>query len=131
MSIPEATQLVLQTGAMTRGGDVFVLDMGEPVKIINLARGLIKFCGLEEPNDIEIEFTGHRSVEKLYEELIFNKEEETLQTAHSLVRVVKRGYEKGSQADTNLEKLPASKKSLNNIKSQIRKVINEYNYNYN
>jgi FlaA1/EpsC-like NDP-sugar epimerase len=76
MLIPEATQLVIQAGAMARGGEVFVLDMGEPVKIIELARTLIRLSGLtektaEQPDgDIEIRFVGLRPGEKLYEELL-------------------------------------------------------------
>jgi len=76
MTIPEAAQLVIQAGAMARGGDVFVLDMGEPVKIQDLARRMIRLMGLtvrddENPDgDVEIEYTGLRPAEKLYEELM-------------------------------------------------------------
>ena len=76
MTIPEAAQLVIQAGAMGKGGDVFVLDMGEPVKIVDLAKNLIRLSGLEvksdaNPNgDIEIQFTGLRPGEKLFEELL-------------------------------------------------------------
>jgi FlaA1/EpsC-like NDP-sugar epimerase len=76
MTIPEAAQLVIQAGAMAKGGDVFVLDMGEPVKIIDLARRMVELSGLtvvDEQNpegDIEIEVTGMRPGEKLYEELL-------------------------------------------------------------
>jgi FlaA1/EpsC-like NDP-sugar epimerase len=76
MTIPEAAQLVIQAGAMGKGGDVFVLDMGEPVKIVDLAENLIRLSGLEvksaaNPNgDIEIQFTGLRPGEKLFEELL-------------------------------------------------------------
>lgn len=76
MTIPEASQLVIQAGAMGKGGDVFVLDMGEPVKIVNLAQKMIRLSGLTEKNesnpngDIEIQFTGLRPGEKLYEELL-------------------------------------------------------------
>jgi len=76
MSIPEAAQLVIQAGAMSNGGDVFVLDMGDPVQVIDLARKMIELSGFtvrdaESPNgDIEIEITGLRPGEKLYEELI-------------------------------------------------------------
>ena len=76
MTIPEASQLVIQAGAMAKGGDVFVLDMGEPVKIMNLAERMIELSGLsikDEHNpdgDIEIEITKLRPGEKLYEELL-------------------------------------------------------------
>ncbi|AEE95537.1 polysaccharide biosynthesis protein [Mahella australiensis] len=74
MTIPEAAQLVIQAGAMAHGGEIFVLDMGQPVKILDLARDLIKLSGLEPDKDIKIEFTGLRPGEKLYEELLMAEE---------------------------------------------------------
>jgi FlaA1/EpsC-like NDP-sugar epimerase len=85
MSIPEASQLVLQAGTMGNGGEIFVLDMGEPVKIIDLAKDMIKLSGLEL-EDIEIAFTGLRPGEKLYEELLAD-DENTLPTAHEKLRI--------------------------------------------
>ncbi|MBE2225220.1 MAG: polysaccharide biosynthesis protein, partial [Anaerolineae bacterium] len=74
MTIPEAVQLVLQAAVLGSGGEVFVLDMGEPIKIVDLARDLIELSGLEVGRDIEIQFTGSRPGEKLFEELFINGE---------------------------------------------------------
>jgi FlaA1/EpsC-like NDP-sugar epimerase len=84
MTIPEASQLVLQAATMGAGGEIFVLEMGEPVKIVDLARDLIRLSGLPE-QAIEITFTGIRRGEKLYEELYF-EDEQTLPTSHSKLR---------------------------------------------
>jgi FlaA1/EpsC-like NDP-sugar epimerase len=86
MTIPEASQLVLQASAMGRGGEIFVLDMGDPVRIVDLARNLILLSGLRPNVDIRIEFTGPRPGEKLYEELS-HLEEGTVPTVHEKVRV--------------------------------------------
>jgi len=90
MTIPEAVQLVLQAGAIGKGGEVFVLDMGEPVKILDLATDLIRLSGLEVGTDIEIRFTGTRPGEKLYEELLFDSES-ALPTDHPKVLRAKNG----------------------------------------
>ena len=76
MTIPEAAQLVVQAGGLAKGGEIFVLDMGEPVKIVSLAEKLIKLSGFEPYVDIDIQFTGLRPGEKLYEELILPSEKE-------------------------------------------------------
>ena len=84
MMIPEAAQLVIQAGCMGQGGEIFVLDMGEPVRILDLARDMIRLSGLREGDDIDIEITGLRPGEKLYEEL-YNESEEHHPTSHEKI----------------------------------------------
>jgi FlaA1/EpsC-like NDP-sugar epimerase len=86
MTIPEASQLVLQAGAMGRGGEIFALDMGEPVRIVELARDMIRLSGLVEGEDVAIEFTGLRPGEKLYEELLVEGERH-LPTKHRKILI--------------------------------------------
>jgi hypothetical protein len=89
MSIPEAAQLVLQAGMMGRGGEIYVLDMGEPVKIVELARQMIRLSGLSEA-DIRIEYTGMRPGEKLYEEPLAEAEKRGAPpTPHPKLRVAR------------------------------------------
>lgn len=90
MTIPEASQLVLQAGAYAKGGEIFVLDMGEPVKIYDLAENLIKLSGFEPYKDIDIQITGLRPGEKLYEELLMNEEGLT-ETKHKKIFIGKPG----------------------------------------
>ena len=86
MTIPEACRLVLEAGTMGNGGEIFVFDMGEPVRIADLARRMIQLSGLKEGKDIEIKYTGLRPGEKLYEEGLSNKEN-TKETPHEKIRV--------------------------------------------
>lgn len=88
MTISEAVQLVIQAGSMAKGGEIFVLDMGEPVKIVDLAKDLIKFSGFEPDVDIKIEFSGLRPGEKLYEELLM-AEEGLTETSHTKIFIGK------------------------------------------
>jgi FlaA1/EpsC-like NDP-sugar epimerase len=88
MTIPEACQLVLEAGFMGKGGEIFVFDMGKPIKIADLAENMIRLSGLEPGKDIKIEYTGLRPGEKLYEELL-SAEEEILPTHHDKIKVAK------------------------------------------
>jgi FlaA1/EpsC-like NDP-sugar epimerase len=90
MTIREASQLILQAGAMGQGGEIFILDMGTPVKIVEMARDLIRLSGFEPEVDIKIEYIGLRPGEKLYEELI-TEDENAVPTPHPKILVLKGG----------------------------------------
>ena len=104
MTIPEAVSLVIQAGAMAKGGEIFVLNMGESVKIVDLAKNLISLSGFEPDVDIKIEFSGLRPGEKLYEELLMD-EEGLKQTNHNKIFI-------GKPIDINIEKLEKDLKLL-------------------
>ena len=106
MLIPEASQLVMQAGAIGQGGEIFVLDMGEPVKILDLALELVRRRGLEPGKDIDIEFTGIRPGEKLFEELCTDKEQ-TRPTGHEMIRVWELPKASAQQMRRMLELLAA------------------------
>jgi FlaA1/EpsC-like NDP-sugar epimerase len=109
MTIPEASQLVIQAGAMAKGGDVFVLDMGQSVKIMDLARRMIELSGLsakDEQNpdgDIEIEITGLRPGEKLYEELLIGDNPKP--TSHSRIMKAHEEFISWSELEDKLKAL--------------------------
>jgi FlaA1/EpsC-like NDP-sugar epimerase len=88
MTIPEACQLVLEAGMMGEGGEIFIFDMGDSVKIVDLAKKMIRLSGLKVGTDIEIVYSGLRPGEKLYEELLAN-EENTLKTHHDQIMIAK------------------------------------------
>jgi FlaA1/EpsC-like NDP-sugar epimerase len=88
MSIPEASQLVMQAGAIGNGGEIFVLDMGEPVKIVDLAKDMIRLMGLKAGEDIDIAYTGLRPGEKIHEELVSHTEG-IEKTFHEKIMLVK------------------------------------------
>ncbi|CAM8358560.1 polysaccharide biosynthesis protein [Candidatus Methylopumilus planktonicus] len=130
MSIPEAAQLVMQAGLMGNGGEVFVLDMGDPVKIVDLAKDMIKLSGFDI-DDIKIKFTGLRPGEKLYEELLAD-DEHTLPTPHEKLRIA-------SVKSVNEEWVKALQEWINNstnqeeqkLKESLKFWVEEYQGNFN
>jgi len=127
MTIPEATQLVIQAGAMAKGGEVFVLDMGDPVRIDDLARDMIRLSGFEPDVDIKIEYTGLRPGEKLYEELLM-AEEGLEKTAHEKIFV-------GKQQDMSFQEVIMCIKALENsmendemLRETMAKLVPTYKY---
>jgi FlaA1/EpsC-like NDP-sugar epimerase len=104
MTIPEASQLVLEAGAMGEGGEIFVFDMGKPVPIVDLARKMIRLSGLVPNIDIEIKYTGLRPGEKLYEELLSDAEN-TVSTHHDKILIAKIREEKIEGLETHFEEL--------------------------
>lgn len=104
MTIPEASQLVLEAGGLAQNGSVYLLDMGESVKIVDLARDLIELSGFEPGVDIQIEFTGMRPGEKLYEELL-TAEEGTTSSQHEKISVAKQPAYDPDQLDSDLDAL--------------------------
>ena len=129
MLIPEAAQLVLQAGAFAKGGEIFVLDMGKPVKIYDLACDLIKLSGLEPNKDIKIVFTGLRPGEKLYEELLMS-EEGLEDTVHKKIYVGKPTFEDMDTLKEKLEQLEnlLGLDDISEIKHQMQKIVPTYHY---
>lgn len=126
MTIPEAVSLVLQAGAYAKGGEIFILDMGEPVKIDDLAKNLIRLSGYTLGVDMEIKYTGLRPGEKLYEELLM-KEEGLQETDNKLIHIGKPiEFDKENFFD-NLEKLKEEAYSeTGNIRESLKKVVDTY-----
>jgi FlaA1/EpsC-like NDP-sugar epimerase len=125
MTITEASQLVLQAAAMGKGGEIFVLDMGERVKIVDLARDLVALSGLA-PDDIEIEFTGLRPGEKLYEELYFS-EERQLPTPHPKVFCAMHRPAELGEAEAVVEELRSVLDAAPDaVLLRLRKLVPEY-----
>lgn len=127
MLIPEAAQLVLQAGCFAKGGEIFVLDMGKPVKIYDLALDLIKLSGLEPNTDIKIKITGLRPGEKLYEELLMS-EEGLKNTSHKKIYIGKPTFESIDSLNIKLEELKELLK-LNDvklIKNKMKQIVPTY-----
>lgn len=127
MTIPEACQLVLEAGTMGKGGEIYVFDMGKPVKIVDLAKKMVQLSGLELDKDIQITFTGLRPGEKLYEELL-NSNENTQPTYHHkimIAKVVPEDYDLLNLAIKQLEST-LTKLDNNSIVFELKKLVPEY-----
>lgn len=124
MSIPEAAQLVLQAAAMGQGGEIFVLDMGEPVRIVDLAKKMIHLCGYTE-SSIRIEFTGLRPGEKLYEELLADAEQ-TRSTPHPKLRIAQGRRVDGVLLDQLREWFSESGQSDDLVRERLMSWVPEY-----
>ena len=126
MTIPEAVSLVLQAGAYAKGGEIFVLEMGEPVKISELAENLIRLSGYEPGRDIDIEYTGLRPGEKLYEELLMD--EEGLQDTENKLIHIGKPIEMDDEAFfKSVEELDkAAKEETDDIREMIQKIVPTY-----
>jgi FlaA1/EpsC-like NDP-sugar epimerase len=127
MTIPEACQLVLEAGCMGAGGEIFIFDMGESVKIIDVARKMIKLSGLELGKDIQIEISGLRPGEKLYEELLSDAEN-TLPTHHPKIKIAKIEAQDHAHIQSEFEKLLAAFNQNNHLVlvAQIKSLVKEY-----
>jgi FlaA1/EpsC-like NDP-sugar epimerase len=128
MTIPEACQLVLEAGSMGNGGEIFVFDMGQPVKIADLARKMIKLSGLEPDDDIKIEYSGLRPGEKLYEELL-NNAENTLNTYHEKILIAKTRTIEYASLSVQIDGLigPAKRQeSVNSIVKAMKQLVPEF-----
>ena len=126
MTIPEAVSLVLQAGAYANGGEIFVLDMGEPVKILDLAKNLIRLMGYYE-DEIEIVFTGLRPGEKLYEELLMS-EEGLQETKNKLIHIGKPIEFDEDKLRNQLSRLKeACENDEDDIKEIVKEIVPQYN----
>ena len=126
MTIPEAVSLVLQAGAYAQGGEIFILDMGEPVKILDLAENMIRLSGLVPGEDIEIKFTGLRPGEKLYEELLIDDDnkKETANKRIFIEQPIKIDEAEFDEKMKELEKATFSEDE--NIRQVVKKLVQEY-----
>ena len=130
MTIPEAAQLVLQAGVYAKGGEIFVLDMGEPVKIYDLAENLIKLSGFEPNKDIKIEVTGLRPGEKLYEELLMD-EEGLKNTAHEKIFIGKPGTFDLAKLKQSISKLMniSTNDDMGQLRNTLKHIVPTYKEN--
>ncbi len=126
MTIPEASQLVLEAAVMGEGGEIFIFDMGKSVKIFDLAKNMIKLSGLKYPDDIDIKITGLRPGEKLYEELLANGEN-TLPTYHKKILIVKVRELDYAMVKSKIDELCVSNMFFNgNTMALMKQIVPEY-----
>jgi FlaA1/EpsC-like NDP-sugar epimerase len=127
MTIPEAAQLVLQSASMGHGGEIFVLDMGEPVKILDLAREMITLSGFRPGEDIEIVFTGMRPGEKLFEELSIEGEDVS-RTAHPKIGIWQKRSEDWDTLVTSIQSLISDADTLtrDGLRQRIKQLVPEF-----
>jgi len=127
MTIPEAAQLILQAGAMGKGGEIFLLEMGRPIKIDDMARDLISLSGFTPDDDIKIEYTGLRPGEKLYEELI-TEGEGVLSTGHNKIMVLKGSVPDRKKMIEHIDELAAliNGRDKDKIRFKMRDIVPEY-----
>jgi len=127
MTIPEACQLVLEAGAMGQGGEIFIFDMGKSVKIIDLAYKMIKLSGLTVGKDIQVVFTGLRPGEKIYEELL-NDKEKTIPTHHPKIMVAKVREYDFKVVEKEISELTDLFSSQNNVAivTKMKEIVPEY-----
>ncbi|WP_159636808.1 polysaccharide biosynthesis protein [Sphingobacterium composti Ten et al. 2007 non Yoo et al. 2007] len=127
MTIPEAVELVLEAGAMGNGGEIFLFDMGEPIKIVDLALNMIKLAGLKPYVDIDIVFTGLRPGEKIYEELLL-MEERLISTHHPKIKISQNIYHNYLHINHEIEELIAINKSANDfdVVKKMKEVLPDY-----
>ena len=127
MTIPEAVNLVLQCGALAKGGEIFILDMGEPVKILDLAKNMIRLSGLEPDKDIKIEFIGLRPGEKLYEELLISMDN-LKGTANERIFVAQLApVDEQWIHDTVCRLIESAFSEAEDIREQVKVLVPEYN----
>jgi len=133
MTLPEASQLVIQAGALGKGGEVFVLDMGDPLKVLDLARELIRLSGFEPDEDIEIKFVGLRPGEKLFEELLTEKERSRVlgDTGHEKIFIAQVEEVNGERLEKDIGELEvlAKEMDMEGIIRKLQEIVPTYKPN--
>jgi FlaA1/EpsC-like NDP-sugar epimerase len=127
MTIPEACQLVLEAGAMGQGGEIYIFDMGKPVKIIDLAKKMIRLAGFVPDKDIKIKIVGLRPGEKLYEELL-NDTAKTLPTYHEKIMIAQEVFDDFMSLDNHMDDLiiTAGSYSSDDVVLKMKQIVPEF-----